>query len=179
MKNRHCAFHNLLVGTTGLASLLCASLLQAGDPAAASTADAVTIPQSLFVMPGPGLNLRDPFYPNSSRFETKVQPVIVPEVPSAELTLKGISGTPERPLAMIESATFEVGEERLLRTAQGTRVKVRLIAVDVEGLKVTIGLGDETRELRLRSQEPDKAPASTPSTAETPETVRLESSGGF
>ncbi len=67
----------------------------------------------------------------------------------AELALKGISGTRERPLAIINNQTFAPSEENDVVT--GTRhVRIRCVEINVPAETVIIQIGNERRELRLR-----------------------------
>jgi hypothetical protein len=93
---------------------------------------------------------RDPFFPNSIR---RGKPVETPNSePSANfnnLTLKGISGTPEKRLAIINNKTLEVGEEVELRVA-GQSVKVK--CVEVREKSAVISINGVTKELFLGSR---------------------------
>jgi hypothetical protein len=162
----------MVFGTAAFSALLLASSLRADNQRSAG-ADVELVPQAVFQMPVPGVNVRDPFFPHSSRLANSLTPVVAEQPASADLVLKAISGTTDRPLAMINNHTFEIGEEREVRTAQG-RVKVRLIAVDGHALKVTIGVGTETRELRLGKHEAENVESGE---VAKPETVRVESPG--
>jgi hypothetical protein len=126
-------------------------------PASASpTTPAPTeIPRSVFVVPRSPKEGRDPFFPQSTRFSgttvtdpktrTNQPPVVL------ELALKGISGTRERPLAIINNQTFAAGEENEVIT--GTRrVRIRCIAINAEAETVIIEFGNERRELRLKQR---------------------------
>jgi len=167
MKTEHLTSSLMLVGSAALSSLLLASSPCSADEASIPSEVEATIPRSVFQMPEPGFVGRDPFYPNSARIMTDLTPVVSQRPVSGDLVLKAISGTASRPLAMINGVTFEVGEEREVRTALG-RVRVRLVSVD--GLKVTISVGSEKRELRLRDQGSESAETSL---STEPETAQL------
>ena len=96
---------------------------------------------------------KDPFFPKSRRREVtlsvntndfKLQPGELP----AGMVLKGLSGTKEKPLAIINNYTFAVGEEAEVRIVhQLFRVKV----VEIKERSVMIKVnGTEPRELTLR-----------------------------
>src|SRR5262245_28686484 len=63
------------------------------------------VPQSTFNQPKKLSEGRDPFFPKSTRIPAAgVSPKPTPTpAPIAELALKGISGTPEQPLAIINN----------------------------------------------------------------------------
>jgi hypothetical protein len=123
---------------------------------AAANAPALTIPISVFVLPGKPEEGKDPFFPRSLRpyatvviKTTNTEPVVVPPTPVAvEVHLDGISGTPERRLAIINYHTFEAGEEADL-PARSFRVHIRCLEVKADS--VVIQVAGERRVLRLRS----------------------------
>ena len=117
-----------------------------------SNAPAVAeIPKSEFIIPTTPAEGRDPFFPKSTRlFHTTVvaSPVAAkPQSVQVDLVLKGISGSAGRRLAIINTRTFEVGEEHDLPTASG---RVRIRCVEIAGDSVTVQVGGEQRVLRLR-----------------------------
>jgi hypothetical protein len=127
-----------------------------GSPATpAATPAESEIPQSVFIVPTSPSEGRDPFFPRTIRLfagtrttsNTKTnQPSLV-----VELALKGISGTRERPLAIINNQTFAPGEENDVVT--GTRrVRIRCLEINVPAETVIIQIGNERRELRLLKQ---------------------------
>jgi len=98
---------------------------------------------------------RDPFFPNSKRWET---PEPLPDVPTnqvAELPegvvdwslfeLKGISLRPQGNLALINRYTFALGEEQEMKFPGNLILKVRCESI-AQG-SVTIRVKDETHEL--------------------------------
>ena len=125
-------------------------------PAPASTPVAAVIPRSIFVVPTSEREGRDPFFPRTTRLHavaqtsktgivrTNPQPSI-----AIELALKGISGTPERPLAIINNQTFAVGEENDV-VSGGRRMRIRCLEINVAAESVTIQVGNQKRELRLK-----------------------------
>jgi len=127
-----------------------------GKPSTPPVAPATTeIPKSVFVVPRSPKEGCDPFFPHSTRFAgpTVANPKTRTNQPPAvvELTLKGISGTRERPLAIINNQTFAAGEENDVVT--GTRrVRVRCVQINAEAETVIIEIGNERRELRLRQR---------------------------
>src|SRR5262245_21255541 len=72
------------------------------------------VTQSVFILPHYQAEGRDPFFPRSTSVYTRYN--TVPQtnqtvVVTAELRLKGISGSPEKRLAIVNNKTFEVGVE--------------------------------------------------------------------
>ena len=101
-------------------------------------------PQSVFVIPVSKQDGRDPFYPNSTRIGT--QPVTVPVVLPANVELKGISGSADRRLALINNQTLAEGETAEVKTSQG-RAEVK--CKKIEGLTVTVEVDGVPRVLTL------------------------------
>jgi hypothetical protein len=137
--------------TTGL----CAASLRAENgpvpkPAAAGSNAApaqIVIPKSLFVIPSSPREGTDPFFPKVGR---PIQPPVVTQTSTpvaVDLHLKGFSGTPQQPLAIINNKTFAAGEEGDLNLASG---RVHLRCVEIKSDSVVIEIGGERRELRLR-----------------------------
>jgi hypothetical protein len=125
------------------------------SPAPASTPVVTEIPRSIFVVPISERQGRDPFFPRTSRLfavaPTPSPGIVKTNQPSVaiELALKGISGTPERPLAIINNQTFAVGEENDV-VSGARRMRVRCVEINVTAESVIIQIGNERRELRLR-----------------------------
>jgi hypothetical protein len=160
--------NNFLLGTgaAGLLLLL-ATLTPAGAagtnanlvarartaPAAAPLAVPVPeleLPESTFVIPKTMNEGKDPFFPNSTRVystgsTTKTNtPTIV-----ADLTLKGISGTTEQPLAIINTTTFSTGEINEVILKKG-RIRIQCLEINMSAGTVLLQVGGERRELRLQ-----------------------------
>jgi hypothetical protein len=132
-------------------ALLSVKLVGAPVPVAPTSATAPTPeePQhkSVFVdRPNFG---RDPFFPNSPR-RARIIETNSPVEPTANfnnIALKGISGTPEKRLAILNNKTFEVGEEAELRIS-GHLTKVK--CVEVREKSVVISINGVTKELFLK-----------------------------
>lgn len=109
-------------------------------------------PLSVFVIPRKMTEGKDPFFPNSTRVygETSTKPVGATPI-AADITLKGISGTAEQPLAIINTTTFTTGEtsEVLLKNS---RIKVQCLEINMAAGTVLLQIGAERRELRLAPQ---------------------------
>lgn len=112
---------------------------------------APSVPQSVFVSPKNQSEGRDPFFPRSDRpyQQYNPTPVVADKVkPQADLSLKGISGSKEQPLAIINNVTFTSGEENDVMTKAGkTSIRCEEIRMD-EGV-VVVRVGGERRVLRL------------------------------
>ena len=125
-------------------------------PAAASTNAAPVVlepPQSVFYVPTSMEDAaKDPFFPKSTRLR-KVVPVASntsappPPVP-VKLELKGISGTANQRLAIINTYTFGVGEEAELSSGND---KTRLKVLEINTDSVVIQVRGEKQVLKLRS----------------------------
>jgi hypothetical protein len=92
---------------------------------------------------------RDPFHPKSTRIIAVAKPPEQPAPGPAKLVLKGISGSANRPLALINNRTFAEGDEQDVSTAQG-RVTVKCLSID--GLTVKILVQGQIKELMLREE---------------------------
>lgn len=110
-------------------------------------------PQSVFVLPRNATEGKDPFFPNATRVYTSQAPAKtkVPVAPAlvADLALKGISGTTEEPLAIINTTTFTTGEENEVITKAG-RIRVRCVTINMGLGTALVQIGSERRELRLQ-----------------------------
>jgi hypothetical protein len=108
------------------------------------------VPQSVFVIPKNPKEGKDPFFPKSIRpYGIDPTPkVSVPAPVVVDLTLRGISGSTEKPLAIINTTTLTVGEENDVLTQAG-RLRIRCLDINVAEGTVLIQYGGERRLLRL------------------------------
>jgi hypothetical protein len=157
---------------TTVAAIAFAALTSVGGPATVTAAakaapakqraekPAVTQPlqavitKSEFTLPRKMTEGRDPFFPNSSRpyaTETAVKPTGDSSLPDHEFSLKGISGSPERPLAIINNTTFTTGEENDV-IIKGKRVKIRCVEINMVAGTILFEYGGLRRQLKLSSQ---------------------------
>jgi hypothetical protein len=108
------------------------------------------IPVSVFTMPANPKEGKDPFFPNRVLDKVAPQPIVNKEgakpVPVA-LILNGLSGSANRPLAIINNYTFAKGEEADVRSGT-SRVHVR--CVDIKEDYVIVEVNGQRQELRLR-----------------------------
>lgn len=117
--------------------------------AADSATELATTTVSTFVLPRQISEGRDPFFPNSSRVYG-TDAVKVADAPKVDfdLSLKGISGTQEQPLAIINTTTFTTGESNEVITRNG-RPKITCVEINMNAGTVLVQIGAERRELRL------------------------------
>jgi hypothetical protein len=116
----------------------------------------IALPESQFVNePNVG---KDPFFPDSNRRLPKapvLTKAVVTEVNRANLlTLRGISGPPNRRIALINNLTFVAGEEGTVRTSSGL-LKIRVVSVEDKTVSVLIDGDSQPRELVLNDKTPD------------------------
>jgi hypothetical protein len=139
---------------TGLPTRAPAAPSPAAAPAKTNSAPSeLVIAQSVFVMPTNPQEGRDPFFPRSTRpYATAVliRPNLTnaPPVLQLDLHLNGISGLAGKPLAIINSRTFEEGEEGDI-ISNGNHVRIRCLEIKADAAVIQIGA--ERRVLRLRS----------------------------
>ena len=120
------------------------------SPASTNAAPAqAEIPKSVFIIPTTPQEGKDPFFPQSKRLfaSAVVRTNLPPSVPGAGLYLNGISGSPERRLAIVNNQTFAANEEGDVPTNRG-RAHIRCLEVKADS--VVIQVGGEKRELHLR-----------------------------
>jgi len=128
----------------------------AASSAAESSRVVPEIPRSVFLTSSPTQDLRDPFFPDSTRFAA-MAPVKTNATGSAvvrmatDLVLKGLSGRVDAPLATINDVVFGLGEVREVETATG-RVRVRCVSINTEEETVVIEAAGQQRELRFPRQ---------------------------
>lgn len=122
--------------------------------APAAVAPATTTPPvppmlSTFAIPRKATDGRDPFFPNSSRVYG-ADAAVTNRAPSvvADLVLKGISGTTEQPLAIINTTTFTAGESNEVLLKNG-RIRIQCVEINMAAGTVLLQVGSERRELRI------------------------------
>ena len=141
-----------LVSATHAAQTPAAIPASAGhSPASTNAAPTVEIPQSVFINPATPQEGKDPFFPQSTRHRPIPAPVTTAPPPSAvvELELKGISGTANRRMAIINNRTFEAGEEGEVVTNVG---RIRITCKDIKAGSVQVIVNGQERALSLRSR---------------------------
>jgi hypothetical protein len=124
----------------------CAAAAESRVPSATLKVGTNAIPQSVFIDDERG---RDPFFPNSTRRQYKpAVPEANPAVGPASLVLLGLSGPPERRIALINNRNFEVGEENKVRVPGGSSL-VKCEEIRERSVVVTIQGGTERFEIHL------------------------------
>lgn len=129
----------------------------AGQTAVATNARPATpeAPKSVFLNPAKPEDGKDPFFPESKRHRPPPAPVkqevakAAPPVVEVELELKGISGTPERRLAIINNNTFEAGEQAEVATNVG---RIRITCKEIKSDSAEVVVNGQPRWLSLRSK---------------------------
>lgn len=105
-------------------------------------------PKSVFRVPASSQEGRDPFFPLSSLRTSQVSPSKPPAAAApAELELKGISGSADHRLAIINNRTFEPGEEGTVLSNVG---RVRITCKEIGADSVRVILNGQERTLTLR-----------------------------
>ena len=103
----------------------------------------------MFTIPTNHKEGRDPFFPNSTIANSAPVARTNPTVALAptKMILMGISGTPQKRLAIINGRTFEKGEEEEIPSVNG-KLKVRCLEIKEETVIITVN--GERQELRMR-----------------------------
>ena len=140
----------VIAGTTNLP----AGKTNAPSVATNSAPAEIPLSPSIFAAPGEGNGGKDPFFPRSTRLNVviTVSPTNRTANVVAELSLNGISGTPARPLAIINTRTFSPGEDGEVATASGTRVRILCVEIRFEQETVIVEFGGVRHELKFRGR---------------------------
>jgi hypothetical protein len=100
--------------------------------------------RSVFVMPASPADGRDPFFPDSSRpYASAVTGAKATDDVSL-LDFKGISGTTDARLAIINNHTFAAGDDEYVLTTQG---RVHIHCLEIRSNSVIIEIGGQRHEL--------------------------------
>lgn len=119
-------------------------------PKPAAPVETNAIPQSVFTIPSVPGQAHDPFFPSRVIQAEAAKPqASTNSHPSSVgcLVLKGLSGTPANPLAMINGRTMARGEDAEINTECG---RLLVHCVDISTNSAIVEVGGERRELRLR-----------------------------
>ena len=123
------------------------------SPAPAATATnllsvlAEPIPQSVFTIPATPKDGRNPFFPQSAQALPQINKPNSP-IDTSALVLNGITPNGPRRTAMINSRTFEVGEEAEIKLPSGNKVMIKCLEIHEDGALIEVG--GQRRELRMR-----------------------------
>ena len=123
-------------------------------PEGTNTAVDLPIPKSVFVVPTSDGEGKDPFFPKA-RGQAPAKPGSTKptERPGADqLALQGLSGSPERPLAIINGRQFAPGEESDV-PVHGGNIHVRCIEIKLTDNLVIVDVAGERRDLRFRTNQ--------------------------
>jgi hypothetical protein len=122
-------------------------------PAPASTNAAAAcfeVPKSVFVIPATPQEGKDPFFPQSTRLRPIVRLTGTNPPPAvAELELKGISGSTNHRLAIINNRTFETGEEGEV-ISNGSRVRIKCGEIGSDSVRVIVNGKERALHLHTR-----------------------------
>ena len=108
-------------------------------------------PRSVFVQPANVKEGRDPFFPESVRTPTEATTSKTTPNQSADVTslkVRGISGTPDHLLAIINNHTFGEGEEGDVLTSSG---RIHLRCLEVRHDSVTVEINGRIQHLNLEA----------------------------
>lgn len=144
---------SIAASTAGPATITAvAKTLPANNKPAVDKAVAANSFKSEFAVPRKNTEGRDPFFPESARpfmTETPVKTAVTVNAPEAEFVLKGIAGTAEQPLAIINTTTFTTGESNDV-IIKSQRFKVRCVEINVVTGTALIEYGGSRRQLKLQ-----------------------------
>ena len=145
--NRHNNFSKGAVAAW-FSAVLVTVLPMTAAPAAQSAAPEVVVSRSVFILPANPKEGHDPFFPNSTRpYETAI--AARPQIGDvSSLVLKGISGPPNRRLAIINNHTVGVGDEEDMVSAQG---RIHFRCVEIKPNSVVIEVSGQRHELTYTS----------------------------
>ena len=106
--------------------------------------------RSLFVIPTGSQEGKDPFFPRSVRVYETTAPVKPGRTnsPTVELALTGISGSTDKPLAIINNVTFGVNDDNDV-IVKGRRIRIHCVDINLAEGRVRVQIGSEMRDLRL------------------------------
>ena len=120
-----------------------------GSPAGTNTSaqSDLVIAKSEFAIPASPKEGRDPFFPDSTRTQVKVDNGKPAKAQPINLVLQGISGTPDKRFALISGNTFLVDEEHYVNVGS-TRVNVRCLKITEDS--ALIDVDGRQQQLKLR-----------------------------
>ena len=126
------------------AALWASPLVAAPPPARPATTNAP--PRSVFALPANPGEGRDPFFPKSNRpYEmTPASTNNIAEVTA--LVVKGVSGSVDRRLVIINNHTFAAGDIADVLTEQG---RIRVHCVEIKPRSVVIEVANQYHELLI------------------------------
>lgn len=126
-----------------------ANTISDGSPVAPAGA-----PKSFFVSdPFETGFAKDPFFPKTERFQKKKAEIEENPTPKSKIpdniSLRGLSSSDGKKLAIINNYTLGEGEEFTLKGTDGKPVKIKCVTIKEKS--VLVSSQDETREIALRA----------------------------
>ena len=145
-----CRLRFLRVALPLLPAVLCLAWLARAADANQATNE-IIIPKSVFVSNDP--RGKDPFFPNRPRMgllptAPTTNTVSTPGPNVGDLQLRGITGSPERRVALINTLPLEKGEEAEVRVSNG-RLKIQVLEIREKSVLLRIDGQKEPKELLL------------------------------
>ncbi|HXR04766.1 MAG TPA: hypothetical protein VN836_08680 [Verrucomicrobiae bacterium] len=128
-----------------LATVLWAAPLMAA-PATQSQSAMTNSPRSAFVLPANPGEGRDPFFPKSNRPYETAMTATNNAVEVTALVVRGISGSPDHRLVIINNHTFAAGDIADVIMDQG---RIRVHCVEIKPRSVIIEVGNQYHELPI------------------------------
>jgi len=123
-------------------------------PAAPTKAPSANLGITKSVFVSDGAVRKDPFFPTSTRLRTKPGDA-GKQSPKADfsglLVLKGITGTPERRIVLINNKNFTSGEELEVRAGSG-KFNIRVMEIREKSVLVSIEGVTQPKELLLQDK---------------------------
>lgn len=108
---------------------------------------ASAIPPSIFVMPTPDGQTRNPFFPDDTELaDGKTNNVAPPPSSSVDLVLQGFSGEGGNRIAIINDVNFGEGD---VESVGGPSGRVMVHCLQLKATSVIVEVGGERRELRF------------------------------
>jgi hypothetical protein len=137
-------FRKLTAGLLSAAILWASPLVAA--PANQSQSAKTNSLRSVFILPANPREGRDPFFPKSNRPYEAAMTATNSTVEATALVVKGVSGTSDHRLVIINNHTFAAGDTADVITDRG---RIRVHCVEIKPHSVVIEIGNQYHELPL------------------------------
>jgi hypothetical protein len=142
----------LAAGALAFSSASSAASEQGGSSAPAGTnaaAQELTIPLAVFdVTSSP---VKDPFFPLSTRQAVAAAATNAPAVSASVFSLKGLSGSANQRLALINNRTLAVGEFAEVNTSAG-KIKIQCLEIKESSVLIRTEIQADPIELRFEDR---------------------------
>jgi hypothetical protein len=98
--------------------------------------------------------IKDPFFPLTQRVPIPATTITTnaPNISAASFQLKGLSGSLDRRLAMINNRTLAIGEASEVTTAGGNKINIRCVDIKDSSVIIRVAGQAEPIELNLRKE---------------------------